>query len=342
MDFAVHFKRAGEYDTEIAAHDAQIYVCPGHRNLLRQLYALWRIQKLHGPYDVLHSHVDYYGGIVSLFGWLLRVPVRIVHSHADASGAEKRAGWSRRLYESSMRLFIQTFSTAGLGTSRTSAAVMFGQRWPSDSRWKVLSACVDLTAFSRRPDRQQIRRELGIPEGAVVCGHVGRFVEPKNHGFLVEIAGILASQESRSIFVLVGAGPTEQAVDRQIREYGLRDRFIVLGSRDDIPRLMLGAMDFFLFPSVSEGLGLALVEAQAAGLRCFVSTAVPPEAIVAPQLVHRLPLSDGPEAWAQAILREMEKPVPLRQEEALRLAEGSFDIRRNAAQLVEFYQAAVT
>ena len=72
---------------------------------------------------------------------------------------------------------------------------------------------------------------------------------------------------------------------------------------------MLGAFDCFLFPSRWEGLGLALVEAQAAGLRCFVSTAVPLDAVVIPSLVQQFPLSAGPELWAEAILQRIHAPT---------------------------------
>ena len=117
---------------------------------------------------------------------------------------------------------------------------------------------------------------------------------------------------------------------------------MILPPRDDTPRLMLGAFDFFLFPSRWEGLGLALVEAQAAGLRCFASTAVPPEAIVIPSLVKQLPLSAGPEFWANAILQQIDTPSPVTQEDALRRVEAVFDIRRNAEQLLEFYETVTS
>jgi len=101
---------------------------------------------------------------------------------------------------------------------------------------------------------------------------------------------------------------------------------------------MLGALDFFLFPSRWEGLGLALVEAQAAGLRCFVSTEVPLETVVIPSLVQRLPLSAGPECWANAILQQIGTASLVTREEALCRVEEFFDMRRNASRLVEFYR----
>jgi glycosyltransferase involved in cell wall biosynthesis len=171
---------------------------------------------------------------------------------------------------------------------------------------------------------------------------VGRFVEQKNHEFLVQIAEVLSARDLRVRFLLVGGGHVQRRIERSIHQRGLEDRFVILPPRDDVHRLMLGAMDFFLFPSHHEGLPLALLEAQAAGLRCFASTAVPTEAVAVPSLVHRLPLSAGPEFWAETILQQIGVPCPVTREEALRRLEDSFDIRQNAAKLVEFYLAAAS
>jgi glycosyltransferase involved in cell wall biosynthesis len=285
--------------------------------------------------------VDYYGGIVCLLTRLMGVRGRIVHSHNNTRAVDRVASFPRRMYTRSMKLLVRWFSTAGLGTSGSAAALMFGDGWSLEPRWKVLPACVDLAPFGGCSDRGRVRGELGIPDSAIVFGHVGRFVEQKNHEFLIRLAAILVTKEPRARFVLIGTGPTQQLAEDTIRECGLTDHITIFAPRDDIPRIMLGAFDFFLFPSLYEGLGLALVEAQAAGLSCFASTAIPPEAIVVPSLVHRFPLAGGPEYWADAILRRIGESRPVTQTEALRQVELAFDIRRNAAQLVKFYQAAL-
>jgi glycosyltransferase involved in cell wall biosynthesis len=219
---------------------------------------------------------------------------------------------------------------------------MFGDDWQQDSRWRVMPACADMAPFAKPVQRRDVREGLRIPEDAIVFGHVGRFVEQKNHGFLIRVAEAIAKREKRARFLLVGGGDLRPRIERFIRERSLSDRFIVLAPRDDVPDLMLGAMDFFLFPSLYEGLGLALVEAQAAGLRCFASTAVPREAIAVPSLVTRLPLSDGPKRWADAILRIADTPAPISQAEALRAVRCRFDIDRSAEELVEFYRSVAS
>jgi glycosyltransferase involved in cell wall biosynthesis len=342
MDFLVHYDRPGGYDAEIARLGARVFVCGGHRNLARQLYGMWRLQRDYGPYQVVHSHVDYYGGIVCLLARLLGVRARVVHSHNDTRAVDRTARLPRRMYTGLMKRFVRWFSTAGIGTSTSAAALMFGAGWSSEPRWRVVCACVDLSKFREPVDRRQVRAEFGISEDAMVFGHVGRFVDQKNHQFLVEVAERLATKESSATFVLVGEGPTKQRTEDEIGTRGLRDRFVVLAGRDDIARLMLGLFDYFLFPSLHEGLGLGLVEAQAAGLSCFVSAVIPPEAIVVPALVHQISLSAGPEAWAERIARHVAKRPTVTQPEALMAVERSFDIRQSAALLTKFYQEAVS
>ena len=102
---------------------------------------------------------------------------------------------------------------------------------------------------------------------------------------------------------------------------------------------MLGSVDTFVFPSHHEGLGLALVEAQAAGLPCIASSSVPEEATVVPKLITRLPLAAGPAAWAEAIAEIRKRPMTVpRQAAYQQVAASNFNIATNFAQLKEFYE----
>jgi glycosyltransferase involved in cell wall biosynthesis len=230
------------------------------------------------------------------------------------------------------------FATAGLGVSSNAAASLFGENWRTDGRWRVHPAAVDLQAFEEHPNRTKVREQLGIPASAIVIGHVGRFVEEKNHQFIVHLAELFDKRHDVR-FLLIGGGPLKAHIHREVHERGLDDRFIFLPPRADVPRLMLSAMDAFIFPSLSEGLGLSLLEAQAAGLPCFASDAVPSEAIAVPELVQQLPLSAGPALWAEAILQRMRTPPQITQKIALERLEAAFDIKKNAERLVQFYQA---
>jgi glycosyltransferase involved in cell wall biosynthesis len=157
----------------------------------------------------------------------------------------------------------------------------------------------------------------------------------------VELAYKLMCREPRAFFVFVGSGPTQESVQSKIRQMGLASRVEILPPRPDIPKLMLGAFDYFVFPSLYEGLGLALIEAQAAGLPCFVSTDVPEEATVVPALVSRIPLAAGADVWAATILESLSRRPGLTQQHALETILERFDIHRNAAELLAFYRRSL-
>lgn len=147
---------------------------------------------------------------------------------------------------------------------------------------------------------ESIRMSLGIPEKAFVVGHVGRFSEVKNHNLIVEIFRKVKEKQENAFLLLVGDGELKAEIERKIKEAGLDSSSLILSNRTDIPRV-LKAMDIFLFPSIFEGLGIALVEAQAAGLRCVVSNNVPDSACVS-NLVCSKSLSDSVESWSEAVL----------------------------------------
>ena len=90
-------------------------------------------------------------------------------------------------------------------------------------------------------------------------------------------------------------------VELTIHQLGLENHFLFAGIRSDVPRLMKGAMDVFLFPSSYEGLPLVLIEAQAAGLGCVFSDVLTEEVQIVPTLTYRLPLSSSPSVWASAV-----------------------------------------
>jgi glycosyltransferase involved in cell wall biosynthesis len=162
----------------------------------------------------------------------------------------------------------------------------------------------------------------------------------KNHSFLVEILSEVAKRIPEAQLLLVGDGPLRPQIEQQAIGLGLADQVVFAGSRSDVARLMLGAMDLFLFPSHYEGLGLVLVEAQAAGLPCLCSDVIPPEADAVRALVRRLSLSQPASVWAEHVLAARESPLPVGRREALAMVEQSpFSIRRSVQELEAVYGA---
>jgi glycosyltransferase involved in cell wall biosynthesis len=238
--------------------------------------------------------------------------------------------------------WIDRYATHGLACSDVAARSMYGESWQSDGRWRILHYGIDPGAFSERVVADRERAELGIPAGARVVGHVGRFVEQKNHAFLVEVIAESVALDPDICFLLVGEGPLKPQVERVIGGRGLAGNVVFTGARSDVPRLMLSAMDVFVFPSLWEGLGIVLLEAQAAGLPALVSQYVPRECAVIPGQVEHLRLSEGAKCWARNILRCLDRE-PLGRAEALAaVSDSRFTVQRSARALQDAYESSLS
>jgi glycosyltransferase involved in cell wall biosynthesis len=261
------------------------------------------------------------------------IPARIAHSHSDTRALAADAGLSRKGYLSLSRRLIAANCTHGLAVSRPAARDLFGARWERDHRFQVLHCGVDLDPFRQTFDRATVRSDFGFRGDQIVFGHVGRFDEPKNHAFLAEIAREIVRREPSARFLLVGDGPLRPSIEERLRRAGIADRVVFAGLRSDVPRLLTAAMDGFLFPSQYEGLGLALIEAQAANLPATVSDVIPAEADVVPKLVRRLSLKEPASAWAECALRHRERSGDALAE----MERSSFNIVESFRELMRVY-----
>jgi glycosyltransferase involved in cell wall biosynthesis len=301
MDFLVHTTEAGAYDEEVRSLGARIIPCLGYTNPARYARNFLRILRQHGPYDVVHSHVHHFSGYVLMLAKMGGVPVRIAHSHSDTRLAESSAGAVRKVYRFVMRSLIGTCSSTGLAVSTEAGSDLFAGSWRTSSEWKLQHLGIDLSKFDGAVDKQAVRRELGIAQDALVVGHVGRFSAEKNHAFIVDIARELIRREPRTMFLLVGDGPLRPSIEAKVAGYSLQGHFVFTGVRDDVPALMKGAMDAFLFPSLREGLPITLLEAQAAGLKCVISDLISAESDLVPGLIQRESLQNSAAAWARHV-----------------------------------------
>jgi glycosyltransferase involved in cell wall biosynthesis len=182
-----------------------------------------------------------------------------------------------------------------------------------------------------------MRTELNIPQDAHVLGHVGSFHFEKNHDFLIHLFKKMATSDLKLHLLLVGDGPLKEKFEDHVKTLNLEKRVIFTGVRSDVPDL-LKAMDVFVFPSLFEGLGLAIVEAQAAGLPCLVADTVPQEASIVEGAVTFLPLENSDDQWIKAIKQVLEEDK-INEERALaQVASSPFNIEHNVTMLMELYE----
>lgn len=255
---------------------------------------------------------------------------RIAHCHSCIPYNQSlRSRMMHKIYSA----MIKRYATDYVASSGAAAKNMFGE----GKGCYIFKNTIDVKKYVYRKDiRARYREELGIRTGALVIGHTGVFNEAKNHEFLINVfQGIVRANDSVCL-LLVGGGRLEKKVREQIKLAGLDDRVIITGYTNQVSNYLC-AMDVFLFPSHYEGLGIAVLEAQASGLPCIVSEGVPLEAQISENF-YRLPLSAGPEQWIKCVLS-----LPVRsdetREEAWRNVMGSgYDISYLSFYLNEIYK----
>lgn len=253
------------------------------------------------------------------------IPKRIIHSHSTTS---TRGKLLTRLHYSH-RKKIGAVATDFWACTYDAGKWFYSDDILQSSRFQVIRNAIDLSAYAFNSGvREKIRQQYHL-EDSFVVGQVGRLsIAQKNTLFLLEIFAAILKQEPNAVLMLVGDGPDRALVEQKTAELQLGDHLLMLGTRMDVPRL-LNAMDAFVLPSFFEGLGIVLIEAQAAGLPSFASSVVPNDAAVT-ELLEFIPLQDGAGAWAKKILAAKGR---VRLNEIPAIAAAGYDIVEEAKRI---------
>ena len=335
-EFVVHSTTPGAYDNEIRALGSSVFPVSSPRNPALYSLRLRRHLRRHGPYDVVHSHVHHFSGVVLRAASVTGIRVRIAHSHNDTSAIQAKAAVGRRIYLKVTEALIRRYGTMRLAASEKAGNALFRWNHAAECPWRVLHCGIDLEPFRTLPDRACVRRELGIPHDDLVFGHVGNLHAQKNHGLLIRIFAELAHRHPQSFLLLIGVGPLRTELEAQVAALGLTSKVSFAGTRPDIARLLMGAIDVFVFPSLAEGLPLAVIEAQAAGLPIVLSDRVSEEADVMPELIRRVSPDAGPEEWANACIRFKDVRMPREGHQSVEASD--MNIRHSVASLQDVYE----
>jgi len=192
------------------------------------------------------------------------------------------------------------------GCSKQALIDRYGNKVANDKRKaRVLNNAIDVGKYAYDETlRKKVREEFKIPPDSLVIGTVGRLTFPKNPFEILRICEKLKERNMDYVFLWFGMGELYDEVEQGIREKNLSKWVRLCGIRPDIYKV-LQSMDIFIFPSVYEGLGIAGVEAQAAGLPTLCSNIIPVEAKVT-ELCEFLKLNDT-KLWCDRIQEIAEK-----------------------------------
>jgi len=297
-----------------------------------------------GRYDILHCHHDVMSAAYLLASQGLPFQKRIVHVHNTSLSLPTPNRLKANLAREPMRQMCLRMADQIVGISKEALQSMLGSGVADPGRHRVIHYAVDTDRFLPvRIDREGFRRDLGFDPGRKVLLFVGRVVSYKNPSFVVDILKHLVKIRPDVVAVFAGAGNQEEEILAMARRKTLASRVRLLGFRDDVPELMVNS-DVLIWPSLEEpkeGLGLGIVEAQAAGLRILMSRSAPEEAIVVPELVDVLPLTAGADAWAERVSQILDRPRPSREESRAKVESSSFSMAEGVRSIISLYDSMV-
>ena len=270
----------------------------GFRGRAVHLFRLFRILR-EEKYDVFQTNIDLFNGVNIFVSWLAGTKIRVCHSHN--SQQQKEAAFGRTpaiaVYQGVMRWLCWTFSNRRAGCSKAALDFLFKDKWKKDPRAIVVNNGIDIARFRSEADTGEVLQEIGAKARYHILT-VGRISPQKNPMLIADIFAALCKKREDCDLIWVGIGEMEAEVKAKLRDHGVMDRVLFLGTRGDVNELMQ-CSDVFLFPSLFEGLGIVVIEAQAAGLPCVISDTIP--GMVDCGGCCFLPLSDAPELWAQKV-----------------------------------------
>src|SRR5690606_2345818 len=278
FDFIVHRMENGAFDEEIKSLGGKIFkLNPINPFSPKKYYNELRIllKDIGKDYKIIHSHLNTFSSFPLKIAEEVKIPYRIAHAHIAMdkpaltsifSGVKGCKEYLKTIVKLNLRKRITMYSTHYFSCGIKAGNWLFGH----ESDYKLLNNAIDARNFKYDETIAKTYKKTLNTNSDKVFGHIGRFSPQKNHKFLIDVFSEIMKIHSSSKLLLVGDGPLKNEMERYVNQLGLNDSVLFLGVRTDIPNLCM-AMDFFVFPSLYEGLPVTLIEAQCSGLKIMAS-----------------------------------------------------------------------
>ncbi len=315
---------------EIESLGGKVILIPPYQKVKEYGKELLKVFK-EGNYKIVHSHIN----TLSIFPLRIAkkagIKIRIAHSHSTTNKKE----FKKNLLKQVFKPFSKTYATDYVCCSELAGRWLFGNKEYDNKNVYLLNNAIDLDKFKYDKNiRKNKLKELGIKRNQIVIGHIGRFVEQKNHAFLIDIFSEINKINKDTVLLLAGQGPLQEKMEEKVKTLGLDKAVKFLGQRSDASSLYQ-AMDVFLLPSLYEGLPVVGVEAQAAGLLCLFSDDMTKETKVL-KTTKFLSLENDSKKWAKTILSNYKKFE--RKDTSLEMTKKRFNIKNESSKLIEKYE----
>lgn len=329
FDFIVHGDEKGIFEEEFKKIGSKIFhVPPRKKSFIRNIKAIKKIIK-DNEYDVVHSHLEHMSFIPLYYAKKYKVPVRVAHTHL--SYQDKLI---TKLIKKPLYFLVKKMGNVFLGCSKDAISNSFGKKFKKAS---VLYNAIDKDKFTFNADSRRIIRKKYELDNKTVIGNVGRFTNQKNPLFLIEIFHEINKIDRETKLVMIGEGPLNQEINEKIKRLNLMNDVIIIEPVLNVNEFM-SAFDIFIFPSIYEGLGIVLIEAQSMNLSCFASEKVIPIETKISSNVEYISLDNPAKEWAEIIVN---KKLPNRLGNNDFVDKHNYNIKAEANKLIEKYREII-
>ena len=331
FDYIVQTTNPCLYDEEVKEKGSRIYaVTPISESYIRFVRDVYRVCKEHPEDKIIHAHLNFSNLFPLFAAKLAGVSVRISHSHSHFNAISPL----RALFRKGAQLCLPLYATEYWGCSKEAMQWLYGKHAAS-KKGKLIFNAIDVSKYAFKQVKRDVMREnLGVYEKEKVWIHVGSFNTIKNQIFLIKLFEQYCKKHPNTKLILVGDGKLRDTIRETIEKLKLNDKVIMPGVVKDVEKYMMAA-DLFLLPSLFEGLPLVMVEAQATGLPCVVSSAVTKEVFFSQHVCSCKDFEMN--TWLQRI--EKVSSIQIKREKGEKIVtEAGYDIRREAIKLVTYYE----
>lgn len=324
FDHIINVSDTGMIGEKFLKEGSQIYHLPRFNKVIATFIGTRRVIKK-GNYKIIHVHHTQKSFVQLIAAWTCGVPVRIAHSHNYYTNESLIQKIVNRCYSVLTRLFATDY----FACSDLAGEYVYGSNC---KKIKKIYNAIDVPAYCiNKSIRDRIRNEFNINDKFAIC-HVGRMTNQKNPMRIVDIFEKVVALNKESVLIWIGSGELESNIKEYVKKKQLAQNIIFIGETDRVNEYLM-ASDLFLLPSLYEGLGIVLIEAQVSGLPCIASDVIPSEVKVTP-MVEFISLEEKDDKWAEAILQFLNYK---RQDYSKEVINSGYGLNERAVDLQKWY-----
>lgn len=343
--FVQHTSDRCAFEEEVERLGGRVYHVPRFnvKNYFTYKKAWKGLFQAHPEIKVVQGHMTSTAAIYLPIAKKAGVEITIAHARSAGVDPGLKGHLTRFLRRDLYKKCDYRFTCSGMAGES-----VFGNQKEISRKATFIPNAIDVDKFKFNKEvREEIRYELGIKDKFVI-GHVGRFSHMKNHKYMLQILEQCIQIEKakrlpETVLMFLGDGELKEEITEQAVAMGISSRVLFMGNKRDVYRYYQ-AMDYFLLPSLYEGLPGTAVEAQASGLKGIMSDSVTAEAVVT-DLIQMRSIKEEPKLWAEEIMRASQKQIEdsCGDEEVRRssyaevVKQASFDVKEQAKRMQEFY-----